>query len=114
MSSRSYPDKLTFQNRTLTTQADGQVVEAFANVFSRFGKVEQTGAGEGTKNDQQQNVESYRVRIPRDTTAAAIDAKWRIVWRDQLNVTRTLNLTGVDTGQAGRTAEIFFSAMVTR
>lgn len=114
MGSRQYPDKLTFQSRTLTTRDGGQVIETFATAFSRFGKVEQTGASEGTKNDQQQNVEGYRIRLPRDTTAAGIDAKWRIVWRDQLNVTRTLNLTGVDAGQAGRTAELFLTATLTR
>jgi head-tail adaptor len=114
LSSRQYPDKLTFQSRSLTTQPGGQVTESFATAFSRFGKVEQTGANEGTKNDQQQNVEGYRIRLPRDTTAAAITAKWRIVWRDQLNVTRTLNLTGVDAGQSGRTAELHLTATLTR
>ena len=114
MSSRDYPDKLTFQSRTLATQASGQVTETFETAFVRFGKVDQTGAAEGTKNDQQQNVEAYRVRLPRDAAAAAIDAKYRILWRDQFNVTRTLNITGVDAGQSGRTAEIFLSAMVTR
>lgn len=114
MSSRDYPDRLAFQSRTLTTEDSGQVVENFATAFSRFGKVEQTGAAEGTKNDKQQNVEGYRIRLPRDAAAAAIDAKWRIVWRDQMNVTRTLNLTGVDSGQAGRNAEVFLTATLTR
>lgn len=111
MSSRQYPDKLMFQSRTLTTAADGQVTEAFSTAFTRYGRVEQTSAVEVTRNDQQQSIESYRIRLPRDNTVAAIDAKWRVLWRNQFNVTLTLNLTRVDTGTAGRSIEIILSAI---
>lgn len=110
MSSRDYPALLTFQSRTLTTQADGQVTESFANAFTRFGKVEQTGAAEATKNDQLQTAETYRIELPRDSSSNGLTSAWRVLWRNQSNETKTLNLTGVQLVVMGRTPKILLTA----
>ncbi len=110
MSSRSFPDLLSFQPRTLTPQPSGQLLENFVTAFQRYGKVKQTARTEAVRDDQLQNSEGYAIELPRDNAAAAIDTSWRIVWRDQRGKLTTLNLTGIDTSEAGRTAKIYLTA----
>ena len=111
MGSRSYPDLCEFQQRTTTTEPSGQVVEIWATAFSRWAKVEQTGANEGVADDQQRQNEAYRIAFPIDSAAGTVTAReWRVRWRNQFNQTRTLNLTGVDTSGSGRAREILMTA----
>lgn len=111
MSSRSYPDKIIFQQRTITTAASGQPVESWSDMFDRWGKVEQTSAGEVVANDQRQKNESYKITLAFDATAAAVTAAdWRLNWRDALGNTHTLDLTGVNPAHAGRTSQIHLTA----
>lgn len=112
MTAASYPDKLSFQRRTLTTAASGQQVESWDTIFHRYGKVEQSAAGEVNQNDQQKAVESYALRFPYDSVASQLSSiAWRVVWRDQRAVERTLFLTGVDSAGAGRLPEITLTAV---
>lgn len=111
MSSRSYPDKIIFQQRTITTAASGQPVESWADVFDRWGKVEQISAGEVVANDQRQKNETYKITLPFDAAAAAVTAaEWRLNWRDALGNNHTLDLTGVNPAHSGRTPKIHLTA----
>lgn len=111
MSGRSYPDRCEFQQRTKTTEPSGQVVEGWTTVFTRYVNVKQTGATEGVSDDQQRTAEAYRIALPMDSAAGAVTARgWRLRWRNQLNQTRTLNLTGVDTSGSGRACELLLIA----
>ena len=111
MTAASYPDKLSFQRRTLTTAASGQQVESWDTIFHRYGVVMQTAAGESVQNDQHQSNESYSIRFPFDSVASQLSSiAWRVIWRDQRAVERTLFLTGVDSGGSGRLPEITLTA----
>lgn len=113
--SRSYPDLLTFEERVLETLASGQVVESWASRFLRWGAVTQTAAAEAVADDQKRTVENYAVRLPFDAIAGAVTAAgWRVSWLNQLNQTRVLNLTGVDTSVRGRVSELKLSATLER
>lgn len=111
MSSRSYPDKIIFQQRTITTAASGQPVESWSDVFDRWAKVEQVSAAEVVVNEQRRKVEVYKITLAFDATAAAVTAaEWRLNWRDALGNTHTLDLTGVNPAHTGRTSKIHLTA----
>ncbi len=111
MSSRRYPDKLTFERRTVTTAASGQGVESWEPVFVSWGRVVQTAAGESVSNDQLQSHEGYTIDVPYHAAAAAVVAlEYRVLWRNRQGVEITLNLTAVDLSPAGRSPELTFKA----
>ena len=111
MSSRSYPDKLTFERRTVTTAASGQGVESWATDFLIWGRVTQTAAGEAVLNDQLQTNEAYTISVPYNAAAAAVVAmEYRVLWRNRQGVEITLNLTAGDLSPAGRSPELKFKA----
>lgn len=111
MSANSYPDKITFEQRTVTTEASGQPVENWSPVFFRWGSVTQTAAVETVVDNVLQTNESYLITFPFDRTAAIVTADgWRLNWRDKLGNTKYLNLTGVAPVAAGRTSEIKLTA----
>jgi cell division septal protein FtsQ len=110
MSSRNYPDRLQFQQRTPNTQASGQVLETFVSQFARYGKVTQTARTEAVRDDQLRSSEGYSIELPRDAAAAAIDTSWRIEWKNQHNETTILNLTGIDASESGRTSKLYLTA----
>lgn len=108
--SRSYPDRIDFQTRTVSKSDSGRPVETWSTVFSRRANVIGGKSSEGAQNQQHQNGKVYTVKLPTDTAAAALDPQsTRIIWKRAAgNI--TLNVTGKDE-EHGRRPELVFDAM---
>ena len=108
MSSRNYPERITFYSRSVTRTASGKPEEVWTQLFNRHAAVKCTKPAEGVSNKQHQNSQDYTISLPSDTSAAAKDPQeTKVVWHSKTGDI-TINLTGRDI-RPGRRPELVFS-----